>query len=87
MFQALHTLQACTFMKLYVLLLSHFFLLSRHLVQLREQELTIHCIDQYQIGATTPVTQTVHLSNGDVVICMEDSPGTFSLRTKDVKYL
>ncbi|KAJ6665706.1 hypothetical protein lerEdw1_002076 [Lerista edwardsae] len=59
----------------------------KHLVQLREQELTLHCIGQYQTGVTTPAIKTINLSNGDTVVSKEDGSSTFSLQTKEVKYL
>ncbi|XP_054837840.1 uncharacterized protein LOC129331349 isoform X2 [Eublepharis macularius] len=59
----------------------------KHLVQLRKQELSLHCIDQNKMGATVPEVKTVHLSRGDAIVSKEDGAGTFSLQTKEAKYL
>ncbi|XP_060088954.1 formin-F-like [Heteronotia binoei] len=59
----------------------------KHFVQLRKQELSLHCIDQKKMGAAVPGVKTIDLSSGDAVVSKEDGAGAFSLHTKEAKYL
>ncbi|XP_048353857.1 uncharacterized protein LOC125433398 [Sphaerodactylus townsendi] len=59
----------------------------KHFVQLRKQELNLHCIDQNEMGVAVPGVKTIDLSRGEVVVSKEDGVGAFSLQTKEEKYL
>lgn len=63
------------------------FLFSRHFVQLRKEELSLHCIDQKEMEAAVPGVKTIDLSKGDAIVSEEDGAGAFSLQTKEAKYL
>ncbi|XP_071429254.1 uncharacterized protein [Pithys albifrons albifrons] len=60
----------------------------KYLVQLRDGELTLHCIG---VGgkhrAADPATSTVDLSGGDVSVSKENGCSSFSVHTKDHHYL
>ncbi|XP_032304474.1 delphilin-like isoform X2 [Coturnix japonica] len=60
----------------------------KYLVQLREGELTLYCIG---LGAESrnacSTMNTIHLSGGNMSISKENESGTFSVQTKEHKYL
>ncbi|XP_053106138.1 uncharacterized protein LOC128324941 isoform X2 [Hemicordylus capensis] len=59
----------------------------KHFVQLRDRELSLHCIDQHQKEMAGPVTKTINLSSGDAIVSEEEGCGRFSLQAKEAKYL
>lgn len=60
----------------------------RYLVQLREGELTLYSIDLGgQNKNADPITNTIHLSGGNVSVSKENGCRTFSVQTKEHNYL
>jgi len=60
----------------------------RYLVQLREGELTLYCIDLGGNNKTAdPVTNTINLSGGNVSVSKENGCRIFSVQTKEHNYL
>ncbi|XP_061297620.1 formin-H-like isoform X2 [Pezoporus flaviventris] len=60
----------------------------KYLVQLREGELALYCIDLGRKNNTAdPITTTINLTGGDVSVSKEDGCSTFSIQTKEHNYL